>query len=256
MRSGLRWTIRLLLGVLLCGTAGAQNNSLLGGGAASPAGAAPAAQPAAGGGAPFLPSPVPHPTADGQPPLPNEVLLRASLIAVEAPRPHRLHVHDLVTIIIREEKRATADSDLKSDRKWEVQAELKKWVRLNEECKLVPQNFPLGNPALDLDYEDKYQGKGKVNRKDSLTTRITATIIDIKPNGTLVLEATKSIAVDEDRQYITLTGVCRSDDVTAQNTILSTQLADARIDVQDTGPARDAARRGWLARLWDWVRPL
>ena len=257
MRRGLVWTSGLLLSAALCCPASAQSNSLLRGSGGGSAGSAPPAQPATGSGAVFLPPPVlPRQAIDDEPPLPNETLLMASLIAVEAPRPRRLRVHDLLTIIVREEKRATSDSDLKSDRKWEVAAELKKWIRLNEECKLVPQVFPEGNPALDLDYEDKYQGKGKVARKDSLITRVTATIIDIKPNGTLVLEAKKSITVDEDRQVVTLTGICRSEDVTAQNTVLSTQLADARIDVQDTGPARDAARRGWLARVWDWVRPL
>lgn len=260
MRRGLVRISILLFMSVLCSAASAQSNSLFQNGSRDSNASAPTTQPATGTAGALLPPPAliipPRAMQDDEPPPPNEVLLATSLFAVEAPRPRTVRVHDLITIVIREEKRATSDSDLKSDKKWEVAAELKKWIRINEQCKLVPQVFPAGNPALDLEYEDKYQGKGKVGRKDSLITRVTATVIDVKPNGTLVLEAKKNIQVDEDRQVVTLTGVCRSEDVTAQNTVLSTQLADAQIEIQHTGPARDAARRGWLARLWDLVRPL
>lgn len=259
MQRGLAWISILLFMGGLCSTASAQSNSLFHDVGRGSSASVPTTQPAGGSAEVLLPPSTfivsPRAMQDDEPP-PNEVLLATSLFAVEAPQPRKIRVHDLLTIVIREEKRATSDSDLKVDRKWEITAELKKWIRINEQCKLVPQVFPAGNPALDLEYEDKYKGKGKVARKDSLITRVTATVIDVKPNGTLVLEAKKNIQVDEDRQIVTLTGICRSEDVTAQNTVLSTQLADARIEIQHTGPARDAARRGWLARLWDLVRPL
>ncbi len=253
--------LRWLAGILVAAgaaTAAAQSNSLFHRAAPRP-GRAPTTQPAAGVREALLPAPpaAVHPlaTADPQPPR-NAVLLHASLIAVEAPRPRRIKVHDIVTVIVREEKRAKSDTDLKRDKKWDISAELKKWIRLTEDSKLVPQVFPAGNPAVALTYDDKYKGKGKVERKDSLVTRISAVVIDVKPNGTLVLQARKEIKIDEDRQRVTLTGICRAEDVSAQNTILSTQLADATIDIQHAGPARDAARRGWLAKLWDVIRPL
>jgi len=261
MRRRLAWvTVLLVIGVF-CPPAVAQSNSLFGnrgGGTSTPP---PTTQPAYGVRETLLPAApptylYPQTRAYDDPPPPNEVLLAASLIAVEAPKPRRIKVHDRITIIIREEKRSTSDSELKREKKWEIAAELKKWIRINEQCKLIPQVFPAGNPAVDLEYDDKYQGKGKVGRKDSLVTRVTATVIDVKPNGDLVLEAKKDIKIDEDQQVIKLTGTCRSLDVTAQNTVLSTQLADAEIDIQHKGPARDAARRGWLARVWDLIRPL
>lgn len=253
------WTLAWLIVAASGPAAEAQDNSLFRR-ANSGAGPAPSVQPAAGTAEvllPVLPAPA-HPQlgGDDDPPPPNEVLLGASLIAVEAPKPRKIKVNDLITVVIREEKRATSDSDLKREKKWEIAAELKKWIRLNEAHKLVPQVFPAGNPAIDLEYDDKYEGKGKTGREDSLVTRITAKVIDVKPNGTLVLEANKDIIIDGDRQVATLTGICRSADVTAENTVLSTQLADAKIDIQHSGPARDATRRGWLARAWDFIRPL
>jgi len=184
----------------------------------------------------------------------NPVLLQASLIAFEPPEPRKIGVHDLVTIIVREDKRATSDSDLRSQKTWEIDASLKKWLRLDDNHRLIA-SLPQGEPGLEFELDGQYRGRGRVQRKDTLITRITAQVIDVKPNGTLVLEATKTIQVDEDVQTYTLTGVCRSEDVTAQNTILSTQLADAHITIRHTGPARDAARRGWLMRLLDLLRP-
>jgi flagellar L-ring protein precursor FlgH len=246
----------LLVAGATCGSASGQSNSLFRS-SGSPA-AAPTTQPATGAPDALLRSTsfFEPPERSDDPPPPNRILFSTSLIAVEAPKPRQIRVHDRVTIIIREEKRSTSDSDLKREKKWEIAAELKKWIRLNEEHKLIPQVFPMGNPAIDLEYDDKYEGKGQVGRKDSLVTRVTATVIDVKPNGDLVLEAKKDIEIDADRQVIKLTGICRAEDVTPQNTVLSTQLADARINIQHSGPARDATRRGWLARFWDLIRPL
>lgn len=200
------------------------------------------------------PAAVANPSAPGGV-APNPTLLHTSLIAVDLPPPKRVQVNDLVTIIIREDKRATSDSKLQNDKKWEIDTALAKWFRLDLHDRLVTQSFP-ERPGVDFQYNDKYDGTGKVERQDSLTTRITATVIDVKPNGTLVLQARKSIKTDEDKQVMTLTGVCRTEDVTAQNTVLSTQLADAEISAENSGPARDAARRGWLKRGLDWLRPL
>lgn len=203
----------------------------------------------AGGGAPATRSNDP-----GQP-SPNAALEAVSLYAVKLPEPETIKVHDLVTIIVREDKSAVSDAKTTLDKKWDVTSELRQWIRLTDEHKLVPQEFPQGNPAVDFTFDDKWEGSGKVDRKDSLITRITAEVLDVKPNGNLVLEARKSIKLDEEEQEITLTGVCRSRDVTAQNTVLSTQLADVQIGIEHSGAARDAARRGWLKRAVDFVRP-
>lgn len=255
------WTLSIALVVLaLCAPAAGQRNSLLGRGNGSAGQAPPAAQPAVREPAVVLPGmpPAPRPrqpATRSEPPL-NTVLLYASPFAVEAPQPQEIRVHDLVTIVIRENKTATSDAKLKSEKEWKVEAELAKWFRLDPKHRLIPQNFPRGTPGVDFEFGNEYEGKGKVDRKDTLTTRITAEVIDVKPNGNLVLEAKKNIRMDDEGYIITLTGMCRSRDVTLDNTILSTQIADPVIDVQHTGAVRDAARRGWLMRLFDLLRPI
>ena len=150
----------------------------------------------------------------------------------------------------------SSDADLKSEKKWDVQSELTKFLRIGAANHLIPQNFTEGTPGVDFNFDNKYEGKGGSSRKDSMTTRITAKIIDVKPNGTLVLEAKNRIKSGEEEYIVTLTGECRSDDVTAQNTVLSTQLYDLNLVDEPTGAVRDASRRGWLMRAFDFLRPL
>jgi flagellar L-ring protein precursor FlgH len=188
-------------------------------------------------------------------PPPNPGLLAASLMAVEVPPRKKFQVHDQVTVIVREDKRSTTDTTLKNEKKWDISTDLEDWIRIDGDEHLVPQNFTRGVPNIGFVYDDKYNGKGKTERKEVLTLRVTATIIDVKPNGTLVLEAKKTIKSDDDVQLTTLTGTCRSEDVTPDNTVLSTQLANVNISTVSNGPAKDAATSGWLKKALDFLKP-
>jgi flagellar L-ring protein precursor FlgH len=186
---------------------------------------------------------------------PNATLLRISPFAVAPPEPERIGVNSWVTVVVLESKTATSDSKLESKKDWTLDTELKKWLRYSDSNGVVPAKFEAGNPAVSFDHKNEYKGDGKYDRKDSLTTRLEARVIDVKPNGSLVLEARKSVKIDEEGYTITLIGECRSQDVTAQNTVLSTQIGDMRIDVQHEGAVRDAARRGWAQKALDFLRP-
>ena len=242
-------------------TATAQNNSLLGGAHRGnrTAPGNPTSQPASSDAAPALLGTAAKARAtllaDRPDSKPNAVLLRWSPLAVKSPDPEKIKVHDLITIIIRESKTATTDSKMESKKDWQLDSSLSKWIRLSDKHGIVPATFAEGNPAAAFDFKNDYKGDGKYDRKDELTTRITAQVIDVKPNGNLVLEATKEITIDDEGYTIKLTGECRSKDVTPDNTVLSTQIGSPIIDVQHTGAVRDATRRGWLMRALDLFHP-
>ena len=186
---------------------------------------------------------------------PNGILLSTSPFAVAMPEPEVIQVNDLITIIVRVSKSASSKSKLDSKKDWTHEWELKDWIRLSDLHGLIPAEFPVGKPAVSFDSKDDWKGDGKYDRKDELTTRIQATVIDVKPNGTLVVEARNRIHYGEEAYVMTLTGTCRSRDVTPQNTVLSSQIAGLEIDVEDMGAVRDATRRGWLKRGLDFLRP-
>ncbi len=84
-----------------------------------------------------------------------------------------------------------------------------------------------------------------------MTGRVQARVIDVKPNGTLVLEARKFNQIDDETLTIVLTGVCRAEDITVDNTILSSELYDLSLVKTHTGELRRASKKGLITRLLD-----
>ena len=70
-----------------------------------------------------------------------------------------------------------------------------------------------------------------------------------------MIEARAQVQHDDEVSVITLTGICRKEDVTADNTVLSTQIADKYVSVENEGALREASTRGWIIKLIDLVKP-
>ncbi len=185
----------------------------------------------------------------------NGVIGEASFFAVK-PLPKKIFkLGDIITVIVRQKStyKLTGKSDL--ERKLEVQAELKDWIRYNGR-KIVPDTLPAGDPKINFKLDRTFTGDGKKNRKDEVVTRISCRVIDILPNGNLVIEGGPDIIeTDGEKQKFTLTGTCRSADIAPDNTILSTQIYQCHFKRESTGAVRDAMRRGWIYRIWDKIRP-
>lgn len=173
----------------------------------------------------------------------------ASLYAIPAQIPRKFKVEDLITIIVRQHKKYEADAELEAKKNWNTSGKLSEWFRFYEEHRLGQSQLRHGEPGFKFDFNNKYKTEGENDREDSFTTRVTARIIDVKPNGNLVLEATLEQQHDEEVSQLTITGICRSTDVTPDNTVLSTQVAELRIVEKNRGAVRDATTRGWVPRI-------
>ena len=185
----------------------------------------------------------------------NPVLEERSLIAVKVQPPKQLKVHDLITIIVRQQKKFEADSELETKKDFDIKSELEAFFKPIDGG-LGATTFYRGHPNVDYKFGTRLKSEGDATREDTFVTRVTGEIVDIKPNGNLVIEAVSRIQHDEEIAHVTLTGQCRSVDVTPDNTILSTQLADLRINVQNAGAVKDAATRGWIPKLLDSLKPI
>jgi len=177
---------------------------------------------------------------------------KASWIAVDKPSPKDIRVHDLISIVVHETSKHTTKEDTKSEREYSIDAALKDWLRLSGHS-LRPDKQTRGDPKVSFSFEREFKGKGDVKRQDTLTARIQAEVIDVLPNGNLVLEATHSVVTNEEETYITLTGICRSKDVGIDNKVLSDNLASLEIRKMHKGIARDANKRGLLSGLIDML---
>ena len=179
-------------------------------------------------------------------------LRRTSILFVEPPEPVEYRRHDLVTIIIDETTSAESSQSLETEKDWSADGEigsfLDPWQLL--ELRLRGGDAP-NIPLLDADFGREYTGEGDYERRDRFTTRLTAKVIEVKPNGTLLIEARERIVTDEEERVLVVTGLCRPQDITLQNTVLSGQMADLNVVLQHEGEVRQAAQKGLITRVLD-----
>jgi flagellar L-ring protein precursor FlgH len=178
-----------------------------------------------------------------------------SFFAVTEPEPRFVRKHDLVTIIVREESEYSSEGTTDLKKQADLEARIDQFIRFSLD------NFELKNsiggpaPEIRMSGNRNFKGEATVDRSDSLIARITAEVVDVKPNGTLVLQARKRIRTDEEVQTFILTGNCRAEDISADNTLLSTQLYDLELSKSHKGAVRDTTKRGWVPKLLDAINP-
>ena len=110
-------------------------------------------------------------------------------------------------------------------------------------------------PTVSANASRNFKGEATVDRSDSVILRVTAEVLDVKPNGTLVLQARKRIKTDEEEQTIVCAGICRVEDITPDNTVLSTQLFDLEFTKMNKGQVRNTTKTGGIHKLLDWINP-
>jgi flagellar L-ring protein precursor FlgH len=176
------------------------------------------------------------------------------MIAVPPPRPRSFKTHDLVTIVVDEASTQTADQSLKTDKKYNVNASLNSIIDPWELLELRLRAGGINDlKLLEAVANQKFDGKGNYNRSDRLSMKIQAEIIDVKPNGVLVLEARKHLDKNGETQSTILCGSCRQDDITKNNTVFSSQLANLTLVTKSEGQVNDAGRKGLIPRVLEAV---
>lgn len=191
--------------------------------------------------------------ASGQPDE-NAELKVASYFFIEPPKAKVFQKHDLITILVEENSSQSSKQALDAKKDYTLTDALKQFPDL---AQLLEARLQGGerNPiaSLDLSSKNQFKGDGTYTRSDKFSAKITATVIDVKPNGTVVIEARKTIQNNEESQTIILSGTCRSEDVTTSNTVLSSQLADLQVISKTEGQVKDTATKGWIPRVLEAI---
>ena len=89
-----------------------------------------------------------------------------------------------------------------------------------------------------------------------LTGTIAARVIEVMPNGDLRIQGRREVTVNSEKQSMTLKGIVRRIDLDTQNTVLSSAIANAKIEYTGLGVVDDVQRPGWVIRIWDWISPI
>ena len=100
---------------------------------------------------------------------------------------------------------------------------------------------------------DSFKADGAAASRNTTNANVTVTVVDVQPNGNLVLEGTQSIWNNKNEHKITFKGICRPEDVTANNTIPSTKIAGATVRFDGKGPLNAKQRQGILTQIFNFL---
>ncbi len=164
-----------------------------------------------------------------------------------------MRVGDILTIKIQESHRGSKSADTSAERDSTVENSLTgNTIGLPA---LVLNKFQANSLGVDASAQNKFSGKGATNRADSLTGTMSAHVTQVMPNGDLRIEGRREVTVNSEKQTLKISGVVRRVDVDTKNQVLSTAIADARIEYTGLGVVDDVQRPGWFTRVLDWVYP-
>ncbi len=172
---------------------------------------------------------------------------RASLYEDQRAR----RVNDIVTILITETTTAQNKATTNSSRASSVNDSM------TNALGLAGYSFPVKNLQTGLSGSGttSLKGEGDTARTGTITASIGAKVIEVLPNGNLVLESRKETIINNDKEIIVVRGIIRPEDISAINTIASQQVADAKIYIVGEGELDNKQSQGWLLNVMDKVWP-
>jgi flagellar L-ring protein precursor FlgH len=163
------------------------------------------------------------------------------------------HVGDILTIIVQENNTASKDQNTRTSKESALNAAIETFLYSPDASKLLTHNGKM--PAIKLNSKQNFEGGGRISNAEKVTARIAVRVVDVLPNRNLVIEGTRQIAFSGETQDAVLRGVVRSEDIAANNTVFSYNVADATIRYISKGTVTDNQRKGWFTKIWEKVTP-
>ena len=159
---------------------------------------------------------------------------------------------DIITVVISENASASKQASTGTERASTVTAGIPNLLGLE---KLPIKSWADLNQLLSVSNDTKFAGSGSTSRQETLQATISAKVLDVLPNGNLLIEGRRNVKVNNEDQIIVLTGTVRSRDVSPENTVNSALVADAKINYSGKGVISDRQSPGWLMNLLDKFWP-
>lgn len=161
---------------------------------------------------------------------------------------------DIVTIIISEQASASKEAKTGTSRESSMSAGIPAFMGI-QESKILTSNFTDLSNLINANASSSFDGSGSTSRKETLTATISAKVIAVLPNGNLQLEGRRNVKVNNEDQIVIVSGTVRQRDISADNTVSSAYLADARISYSGEGIISDRQKPGWLMNIVDKIWP-
>lgn len=177
-----------------------------------------------------------------KPASPGSLWTPTSLLGDMASDVRSRYVNDLVTIQVVENINAVSGGQLASNRSSSLSASITQLAGIKSPTGALANLLGAGSSST-------LTGAGSTTRTATITTMLAARVVHVLPNGYLVLEGTKDVQVNSEKQVVTVRGVARPADL-ANNTVLSSNLAQLEVQVNGKGVVGDAIRRPFILYRW------
>ncbi len=167
------------------------------------------------------------------------------------------NVGDILTVLVSESTSAIEGATTVTARETNMDADISSLLGLP--LNLGMKNFLMQKKAFSPnakgDYLSEFDGDGETTRSGSFKTTIAVRVVEVLPNGNLVIEGKKEARLNNETKYIVLSGLVRPIDISTDNTVLSSKISDSRLEYSGSGVISDKQRPGWAARILDNVWP-
>jgi flagellar L-ring protein FlgH len=154
------------------------------------------------------------------------------------------NVNDLVTIMITENSTASNSANTTTQKKGDVSATVPGFLGIK-----TPSN------PLDITSALNFSGQGATTRSGQLTASISARVVQVLPNGYMVIEGSKLVTVNRERQSLSIRGVIRPYDISPGNVVSSTAISNMEVNFDGKGIVSDANKPALLAKIFKYILP-
>lgn len=164
------------------------------------------------------------------------------------------YVNDIVTIIIDESSSGQNKASTNSSRDSSSSSGISAMLGLD--TSILKGNANLGGKlAIGGESSSTLKGTGDTSRGGTLQAQLTAKVVRVLENGNLLIEGRRQLTLNAEDEFIVITGIIRPEDISADNSISSSNIADARIVYTGGGVLNDKQHPGWMTRVLDWGWP-
>lgn len=106
-------------------------------------------------------------------------------------------------------------------------------------------------PSISINPTESFSGGGSIADSNLLEAKIAVLVVDVQPNGNLIVEGARKVKSSGDAQYLVVRGIVRPDDVAGNNEVMSENVLNAGVEVFSEGDLKNAQTKGWIQRLVD-----
>ena len=171
----------------------------------------------------------------------------------QLPRAREWSREDLVQIVVVEQSTERIDQRRQLDKEGLAKAEVAEFSSFDWGSLAFSPTTSSALPGVEIGAAKEFEGQGRYQRQDQMSDRFTAKVVEVQPNGNIVVEARVVRNWSGDKTEITLTGIVNPKWITQQDTILSTQIADLKVDKKHSGAVEETTQRGIFAQALDFL---